>query len=528
MIAVTTAKNITNAIPAINSNIESITFIDTPMARAKKWGYGIQSVLQSRDILINPSISLTKDNEARIDLIIKEINSNITDEPIIWNLGGGQKAHQLAIWEVFRNRKNSLDIAVYTNQSTKKNEWWQFKDDELKHQETPINATLTGIEILKTYGADKIKAEKPIFSKIQKYYNTTKKITDCMDFPEFRQYTFGINERLGLNENNKDSIKNIIQNNSNNSNLDLARKLLTLMQKDDYSIMSHDEKLVFLIENTILWFKQYWKQKFKKIPGFQKELKIIGSDFLKDQIKDIINKRITNNQKSLSDPHELGYTIPTRINNMLIQALKDRDRSFSNIKDIVTEDPLLKKLLMDKIPDFKEKLSTGDMIFHHLSQSHKFPLYFEEVLARRLIELLDKYENNSINEIYSNVTVFQDNKPIAEFDLLIVTQDGNLISLDAKTFDLEKKDLDARLYNLQKLSGEYGRFIVALPYYTQDIENALYPQELVNLPYNLQEKNIPFFVISNSRKPENHQHNAKEITVNSIESFFKQMRLIDV
>ena len=130
MVAVTTARNITNAIPAINSNIESITFINTPIGRKKKWGVGIKKVLQARGIAVNTPISLTHANEARIDLIIKEIEKNISDEPIIWNLGGGQKAHQLAIWEVFRKRGNSHDIAVYTNQSTKQNEWWQFNNNQ--------------------------------------------------------------------------------------------------------------------------------------------------------------------------------------------------------------------------------------------------------------------------------------------------------------------------------------------------------------------------------------------------------------
>ena len=130
MVAVLTGQNITNAIPAIDAGIKNIIFIETPYAKQKHWLDGIKKVLTDREINVLPCVELSREDESRIDKIIEILNSRIPNQPVIWNLGGGQKAQQLAIWEFFRSEQRQGDVAIYINQSTKKQEWWYFENKQ--------------------------------------------------------------------------------------------------------------------------------------------------------------------------------------------------------------------------------------------------------------------------------------------------------------------------------------------------------------------------------------------------------------
>jgi len=101
--------------------------------------------------------------------------------------------------------------------------------------------------------------------------------------------------------------------------------------------------------------------------------------------------------------------------------------------------------------------------------------YFEKVVQAQVARIVTSSPaNHRINQVWANVTVMsehvKDNKQ--EFDVLLVTDFGTLIALDAKTYKFAKKDEDARTFNLNKVSGFYTDFWSVFPFFKKDIEEA--------------------------------------------------------
>lgn len=104
---------------------------------------------------------------------------------------------------------------------------------------------------------------------------------------------------------------------------------------------------------------------------------------------------------------------------------------------------------------------------------HGFPDYFERVVQFEVIKLLaENPESHCVNEAWANVRV-KDKRgvEIAEWDVVLVTDFGTLIILDAKTGQFGQKDEDARLYNLERATGVYGQFWLVIPYMKEDMDD---------------------------------------------------------
>jgi len=84
-----------------------------------------------------------------------------------------------------------------------------------------------------------------------------------------------------------------------------------------------------------------------------------------------------------------------------------------------------------------------------------------------------------------------------EHDILFTMKDGTLVSLDAKTFDVGRKDLDARLMNLTRAAGRMSRFVVAIPYHVDDL--AEMPKTLRELPFALTSRDQAFVIVGADR-----------------------------
>lgn len=126
-----------------------------------------------------------------------------------------------------------------------------------------------------------------------------------------------------------------------------------------------------------------------------------------------------------------------------------------------------------------------------------FSTYFEHLLVHRVAKWIQERRPAGIVEARVNVEVFdRGGNPVAEHDVLLATASGTLVSLDAKTFNVERKDLDARRLNLQGASGRYGTFVPVIPWFLADAQAAVYPPELQELPFRLARHNSPFVVVS--------------------------------
>ncbi len=132
-----------------------------------------------------------------------------------------------------------------------------------------------------------------------------------------------------------------------------------------------------------------------------------------------------------------------------------------------------------------------------IKSKDKFADYFERLVQTRIARVIaDKPGSHMVNQVWANVHVkrFSGGDQIAEFDLVLVTNFGTLIPVDAKSFDFAKKDEDARLHNLNHLSGYYTKFWSVFPYYREDLQPDSVLQtnkkwsKLLNIPFDLQER----------------------------------------
>ena len=82
--------------------------------------------------------------------------------------------------------------------------------------------------------------------------------------------------------------------------------------------------------------------------------------------------------------------------------------------------------------------------------NHGYPQeYFECVEQTRINRKVAACpKRHQINQVWANVHIcgFDDKLEIAEYDLVLVTNFGTIIPMDAKSYDFAKKDEDARLY----------------------------------------------------------------------------------
>lgn len=102
----------------------------------------------------------------------------------------------------------------------------------------------------------------------------------------------------------------------------------------------------------------------------------------------------------------------------------------------------------------------------------KFSEFFEVCVQRGVWEIISRSpRNHCVNQVWCNVRLFNNatNEELAEYDVLLVTNFGTIIPLDAKTYDFEKKDEHARLLNLERASGAYTTIWSVFPFFTEDL-----------------------------------------------------------
>ena len=94
---------------------------------------------------------------------------------------------------------------------------------------------------------------------------------------------------------------------------------------------------------------------------------------------------------------------------------------------------------------------------------------FELAVARRLKAWLDGHGSAmGIVEAWHDVNIERLGAPelVAQWDVTLVLTNGVLLGLECKTFEIETKDLDARLLNLQKAGTRPARMFICTPLYT--------------------------------------------------------------
>jgi hypothetical protein len=443
MIGVSTGQNITNLIPAVQQGMKVTKFVllETSTAISKKWSQGLLDVLQKRNISVE-CISL-EGIDSHISNIQTKLSDTFKDEkaPLIWNLGGGQKPQQIPIWEVFKTRNEKMnipDIVCYANQDdTGILEIWEYQNGNLNTRTEKICIDLSAEEIFKVFGFS-FKEEPQLIYQKQKSLSF-EYIPDLLKFQEFRQLMF----RLPV------------------QNQETINKPLTFQFVKD--ILSKEKTSIadLLIRASI-----------NLISILQKENGI-------DNFKNNTNYQSNKSLQALNRTNfirEFTELIKQNVPFETIGVVNDELRNSIQSNNLEITEACLKALTNGKY--------------------HKTSFYFEHIVIQRVVNLLQS-TNHNIVQAFANLKTEKNGQLIAEYDVLCVTEKGTIIALDAKTFEFEKKDIDARIYNLEQGSGFYRKFSAVFPYDFEDIEHNWF-KPVRQLPFDLMKKGLKFYVINES------------------------------
>lgn len=435
MIGVSTGQNITNLIPAVQQGMMVTKFVllETSTAISRKWSQGLLDVLEQRKISVE-CISLEG-----IDSHISDIQKKLFDrfekekEPLIWNLGGGQKPQQIPIWEVFKMRNEKLnisDIVCYANQDDPEKgslEIWEYQNGNFTTRKEKISVDLSAEEIFKVFGFGFLEQPQKIYDR--KSNVSFSQTQDLFVYQEFRQYLFEV--------------------------------------ASFYSNKRDDNVTIYDIKNIVSRYSS----------EFDKEI----LDIIQSQ--NIPQKNVAIRSLILGSNKKKGL-------------LESKLRESSSDFKFKLQDENLKSLICQIIPDNGEYMP-NDIVYKLGLSKNTTGDYFEKILIDRVKAKLESTTEHNIIEAYANLKTEKNGQPIAEYDILCVTQKGTIIALDAKTFSFEKKDIDARLYNLEQGSGFYRTFSAIFPYDTADFEKEWF-KPIKTLPFDLSKRRLSFYVVNHS------------------------------
>jgi hypothetical protein len=472
MIGVSTQQNITNLIPAVQvKGITLFLMMQSQTAQQNNWSENIKKVLKERKIELI-TINLDKNQDKDIELMVSKINlvlKRYENQKIHWNIGGGLKIHNLAMFLAYSRRENKEDVICYANQDTNPSlEFLTQEDGKICNNPIPINVDLTAEEIFNLNGISiEEKSAKLIYSK--RVNCIVDGVMDLMKFKEFRKYFFMVSA-------------------------------LRVLGAEKYDLKFNEESLNSVLrDNGELIVKQLMIELRESLQNKAKQLSHIN--------------QITNNQVHLN---EVGANLKNRIfgNN-------DKNGFLQNIifnyEDTVefTDKELINIL---KLNSSECKLKLDYSIFQRI-KSTKPPEYFEKIVISRIHKILNS-KGNYVFEAYSNVKTKMKDRvgTLAEYDILLVTQWGTVIAIDAKTFDFEAKDIDARFFNLEQSAGKFMKFHVVAPYDPEDFQEKYFTQKLRELPQKCNERKMTFFALSDSTKTEDFNVEYKGQNVTKVES----------
>lgn len=129
----------------------------------------------------------------------------------------------------------------------------------------------------------------------------------------------------------------------------------------------------------------------------------------------------------------------------------------------------------------------------------------ENAVGSRVVEWLRNSENHQaiMRSVWQNVKICRLVTPgtvAAEFDVLIVLVNGVLLHVECKTFAVDLKDLDARLFNLHKASSQVAKMAVCGPLFT-DCAGECWFDLVHQTRQRVESMNLPFIPLTIPGQP---------------------------
>jgi hypothetical protein len=389
MVGVTTEQNTTNLVPALQFGVERFLALDSDQASGGGWGSGMEKVLSGRKVS-HARVSLEA-GDGSITSIHEAIVKAITGHPgpFLWNLGGGHKLHQIALWNVFLNRKATGDLAVYADGASGVTRFIALAPDGGLEEQT-------------------LQTDAPI---------SIEEVVTC--------FNRGIKKSAAL----------------------------PAPEKAEYQRFQSDSA-----------WRLNWFRRFQTSPmGMTPELNL--ADW---------NRKLDLVQSKIIDSAD--RKVPA-------QSLT---RARSVAKKALSLDVWSEALGLGPQPA-PVKTAFGDL--------KKLATYFELLVIDRVAELVQGHPK-IIQGLANAVIRDAQGNESAEHDVLLLTRSGTLRSLDAKTFDVEQKDLNSRLLQLSTTAGRFSRFVAVFPYFIGDFASGAVPAALQALPFTMKKFGQSFAVVA--------------------------------
>lgn len=405
MIGVATAQNTVNTVPAIQLDIKEFLFIQTIGEAQNNWVKNALAALNHKMVLTPEPIILPKDIDDNLIEITKHVKNSIKSDPYIFNIGGGLKVHSLALWELFIHRNNSQDLACYSNPQKGVIDFWKWENNNIKQFTVPLDFDDELENFLKVFGFSLEDPGIKLFENGKTLYEN--KHFDFFQFQEFREFlSLSLSNKLPI----KDGFLTVEQarNLVNFKNSEIKEELFeTIKRKNPSQII--------------------WTDKQIRI-----SIKLFKTNLIGQILKFIRDKLI----------------IP-----------ENSKTSFYEFKDLKLKEELKKRNLPNNFS------CNSNSVRAILGESSGF--YFEKILMIEIVEILNKGGHN-IKKAFANVKI-KSKDAKAEFDILLLTNQGTFYVLDGKLDEFDKKDENSRKLNVLKSGGAFSSFIPIFSFYPSDL-----------------------------------------------------------
>lgn len=462
MLGIATAQNTVNTVPAIQLGVQEFCFVETEGASNAGWVKNATIALENRKIRVLPSIKPKVGSDHDIVRLKNLLAKKIPNKQgVFFNLGGGMKQHSIAVWEVFQERKNPDDWACYSNPQAGTIDLWHWKDGEIVMDSTPLDFDDELENLLKVFGFEIEDPGIKIFEAGKALWE--EEVVNFLQYQEFREYVYRC-------------YGSAVSENKGFHHLDEIKSMLNINKGN----WSEDLKKT-LVEKNKLQFRLLNKKPFFSLDSFNSYFIPQILKFIKEKV--LIPEKMATGYFEFTNPELLNLLERKKINSKL--SLDTR---------------VLNEIFGVKIGD-----------------------YFEKLVIKKVLKTLEN-PTHTVKRAYANVKI-KSKDAKAEFDIVLQTSHGTFYTLDAKTFEFDKKDENSRKLNVLKSGGVFSAFIPVYLFYPEDMETDWYGDSVPTKIKNSALEGNQFMVFNNSPDIKEVHFQQNEIKINHLDNFLSILKL---
>lgn len=431
-VGVDTRQNTANLVPIARLQGRRYLAVQTPHAVKHGWGEGLQRALADRGVSCEPPLRLSQDDAGSVGGVYESVYGSLQEEArVVWLLGGGRKSELLGLWMAFEQRAQEGHPDLAVYSDPGKGELLLLSHDE--------NGGL--VEEVHAGGATfSVKEVLTCFGReireATEFFCTPEREAEVEKIRSNRAYRRNWMLKGGRRH---EAIKKAMKENV--ANEDVLTPAIQVLLGHERNLNLKDDSNRTHIATAIV------DELAPGLPFYQDAIELLSAAM-----------------DGTSDDH-----------------LRFDDRRRAMARNLARK---LAKLVRDRaVSPADERVTTP------FGKDQNYAAYFEGVVQTMVAK-------HAGRPVLANVWVRQaaQVRDEAEHDALLVTRQATLVSLDAKTFDVASKDLDARLLQFDRAGGGFSRFIVVLPYFLEDLDLA--PKKLRELPFLLDKLGQPFAVVA--------------------------------